>query len=68
MQMYNFDFMKNDSPKPIETVHRLAKTLAHAKNYCANLYHTRGAALGADKVQMRENGGSEVKYTWSAND
>jgi hypothetical protein len=68
MQMYNFDFMKSESHKPLETEHRMTHSLAQAKNFCINLFRTRGATIGADSVQLRENGGSKVLYSWPKDD
>ena len=38
MQMFNFDFMKNDSQEPIETMNMMMRSLGEAKNRCKNLY------------------------------
>ena len=64
MQMFNFDFMKNDSHEPIETVSNMMRTLDEAKNRCKNLYVGRGSIIGADSVRLRENGGSTIIYSW----
>jgi hypothetical protein len=64
MQLYNFDFMKNEHLTPMETVYRVAHDLEQAKNYCINLFRTRGAAIGADWIQVRVNGGTKVLYSW----
>ena len=68
MQMFNFDFMKNDNAKPIETVNRMMHTLNQAKHHCANLFNGRGSAINADRVQLRENGSSQVLYSWPEGD
>ena len=64
MQMYNFDFMKNGSSEPIETVSNMMRTLDEAKNRCKNLLAGRGALIGADSLRLRENGGSTVIFSW----
>jgi hypothetical protein len=64
MQMYNFDFMKSGQLKPIETVHRMVHNLEQARNHCINLFRSRAATVGADRVKVRENGGSKVLYSW----
>ena len=64
MQMYNFDFMKNDNDEPIETISNMMRTLDEAKNRCKNLYAGRGPMIGARSVRLRENGGSTIIYRW----
>ena len=68
MQMYNFDFMKSGNLKPIETVHRMFHSTDQARNYCINLFRTRGVIMGANRVQLRENGGTKVLYYWPNDD
>ena len=64
MQMYNFDYLKSGQLKPIETVNRMMHTVEQARNHCANLFMSRGKIVGADRVQVRENGSSKVLYSW----
>ena len=64
MLMYNFDFMRSGTLKPLETVNRMLHNIEQAKNHSINLFKSRGAAIGADRVQVRENGGSKVLYSW----
>ena len=64
MKMYNFDFMKDGSPEPIETISNMMRSLDEAKNHCINFYRGRAAVIGANKVHLRVNGGSTVVYSW----
>ena len=64
MQMFNFDFMRNDRSEPIETFNNMLRTLNEAKNRCKNLYAGRGITIGAHSVRVRENGGTTIVYSW----
>ena len=64
MKIYNFDFMKDGSPEPIETISNMMRSLDEAKNRCINLYRGRASMIGATKVHLREDGGSTVIYSW----
>ena len=64
MQMFNFDFMKDDGREPAETVNSMMRSLNEAKNRCKNLFASRGTKIGARSVWVRENGGSKILYAW----
>ena len=63
--MFNFDFMKDDSGDPAETVYSMLRSLNEAKNRCKNLFASRGGKIRATSVRVRENGGSKILYAWS---
>ena len=64
MKMFNFDFMKGDSGKPMEAVNFMMRSLDEAKNRCRNLFADRGVTIGANRVHLRENGGSKILFGW----
>ena len=64
MKMYNFDLMKDGNPEPIVTISNMMRSLDEAKNRCINLYRGRAPMIGANRVHLREDGGSTVIYSW----
>jgi hypothetical protein len=64
MQMYNFDLMKKGTNEPLETINNMMRSLDEAKNRCKNLLAGRAPMIGADRIQLRENGGAAIIFSW----